>query len=156
MPSAKDRLPNSMAIRLVVNCDHEGQSFIIAYDTDTGRPRWKKLRDEQTTWLTPFIVEHDGVVQVVVNGMNRARGYDLQSGDVLWECGGQAQGPVPTAVAYQGLVFCMTGHRGSAPVRHPARCPRRHHRYRQGGLVAQTATHRTSRRPSSTAICSTS
>ena len=99
---------------LVVNCDHEGQSFIIAYDTDTGRPRWKKLRDEQTTWLTPFIVEHDGVVQVVVNGMNRARGYDLQSGDVLWECGGQAQGPVPTAVAYQGLVFCMTGHRGSA------------------------------------------
>ena len=67
-----------------------------------------------TTWGTPFITEHDGVVQVIVNAKNRARAYDLKTGEVIWECGGQAQGPVPTAVRYKDLVFCMTGHRGSA------------------------------------------
>jgi outer membrane protein assembly factor BamB len=99
---------------LVVNCDHEGQSFIIALDANTGDTRWKQLRDEETSWGTPFITEHDGVVQVIINAMNRARSYDLKTGEVLWECGGQAQGPVPTAVRHKDLVYCMTGHRGSA------------------------------------------
>ncbi len=99
---------------LIVNWDHEGQSFITALDANTGETKWKVDRDEETTWLTPLIVEHDGRVQIVVNGMNRARGYDLENGEVIWECGGQAMGPVPTAVTHEGLVFCMTGHRGAA------------------------------------------
>ncbi|MDC0936817.1 PQQ-binding-like beta-propeller repeat protein [Pirellulales bacterium] len=99
---------------LVVVCDHEEQSFIIAYDANTGRPKWKQLRDEETSWNTPLIVEHNGVVQVVVNAMNRSRAYDLETGEVLWECGGQASGPVATIVVHDGLAFCTTGHRGSA------------------------------------------
>ncbi|TWU25677.1 outer membrane protein assembly factor BamB family protein [Bythopirellula polymerisocia] len=99
---------------LIVNWDHEGQSFITALDANTGESKWKVERDEETTWLTPLIVEHDGKVQVIVNGMNRARGYDLANGEIIWECGGQAMGAVPTAVAYGDLVFCMTGHRGAA------------------------------------------
>ncbi|QDS97383.1 outer membrane protein assembly factor BamB family protein [Adhaeretor mobilis] len=99
---------------LVVNSDHEQQSFIEALDTNTGEPRWKTLRDEETSWGTPLIVEHEGVVQVIVNAMNRTRSYDLATGEVIWECGGQASGPVPTAVVHDNLVFCMTGHRGSA------------------------------------------
>jgi outer membrane protein assembly factor BamB len=99
---------------LVVNCDQERQSFIVALDANTGQERWKQLRDEETSWGTPLIVEHGGVVQVIVNAMNRARSYDLATGEVLWECGGQASGPVPTAIVHEGLVFCMTGHRGSA------------------------------------------
>jgi outer membrane protein assembly factor BamB len=46
--------------------------------------------------------------------MNRARSYDLQTGEIIWECGGQAMGAVPTTVAYKDLAICMTGHRGSA------------------------------------------
>ncbi len=99
---------------LVVNWDHEGQSFITALDANTGETKWKVERDEETTWLTPLIVAHDGKVQVIVNGMNRARGYDLANGEIIWECGGQAMGAVPTAVVHGDLVFCMTGHRGSA------------------------------------------
>lgn len=99
---------------LMVNWDHEGQSYIYALDANTGNIQWRKERDEETTWLTPLIVEYDGKVQVVVNGMNKARGYDLKTGDVLWECGGQAMGAIPTSVVYKDLVFCMTGHRGSA------------------------------------------
>ena len=99
---------------LIVNWDHEGQSFITALDANTGETKWKVERDEESTWLTPLVVEHDGKVQIIVNGMNRARGYDLADGETIWECGGQAMGAVPTAVVYEDLVFCMTGHRGSA------------------------------------------
>jgi outer membrane protein assembly factor BamB len=99
---------------LVINWDHEEESFITALDANTGETKWKVDRDEETTWNTPLILEHDGKTQVIVNGMNRARAYDLETGEIIWECGGQAMGAVPTTVAYKGLAFCMTGHRGSA------------------------------------------
>jgi outer membrane protein assembly factor BamB len=99
---------------LVVNFDHEGQSFITALDARTGETIWKVDRDEETTWNTPLILEHGGKTQVIVNGMNRARGYDLSNGEIIWECGGQAMGAVPTTVAYGDVAICMTGHRGAA------------------------------------------
>lgn len=99
---------------LVINWDHEGQSFITALDANKGDTKWKVDRDEETTWNTPLILEHDGKTQVVVNGMNRARGYDLENGEIIWECGGQAMGAVPTPLVYKNLAFLMTGHRGAA------------------------------------------
>ena len=99
---------------VVINWDHEGQSYITALDANTGDTKWKVDRDEETTWLTPLIIEHSGKVQVIVNDMNRARSYDLATGEIIWECGGQAMGAVPTALVSKDLVFCMTGHRGAA------------------------------------------
>lgn len=113
---------------LVIIWDHEGQSFITALNANTGESKWKVERDEASTWLTPLIVEYDGKVQIIINGMNRARGYDLSNGEVIWECGGQASNPVPTAVLHGDLVFCMTGHRGSALYAIPLSAQRRHHR----------------------------
>lgn len=99
---------------VVINWDHEGQSFITALDANTGQEKWKVDRDEETTWNTPLILEHDGKIQVIVNGMNRARSYDLETGEIIWECGGQAMGAIPCPVVYNGLALCMTGHRGAA------------------------------------------
>ncbi len=90
---------------LVINWDHEGQSFLIALDKRTGRQRWKVARDEVTSWSTPIIVEHGGKAQVIVNGTNRIRGYDLETGAVIWECGGLSQNIVASPVAANGMVF---------------------------------------------------
>jgi outer membrane protein assembly factor BamB len=99
---------------VIVNWDHEAGSFIACLDAATGKEKWRTARDEGTTWVTPFVVEHGGVTQVVVNGTKRSRSYDLETGKLLWECGGQAQNPIATAVTRDGLVYCMTGHRGFA------------------------------------------
>ncbi|QDU55429.1 outer membrane protein assembly factor BamB family protein [Aeoliella mucimassa] len=99
---------------LVVNWDHEGPSFITALDANTGQPRWKKDRDERTTWVTPLIVEAAGKTQVIVNGSNRTRSYDLTNGDVIWECGGQVGNPIPSPVIFENLAICMSGYRGAA------------------------------------------
>ncbi len=99
---------------LVVNWDHEGDSFIVCLDKATGQDHWRVARDESTTWNTPLILEHNGVTQVIVNGTNRTRSYDLKDGSLIWECGGQTRSPIPSPVAENGLVFCMSGFRGSA------------------------------------------
>ena len=99
---------------LVVPWDHEGESFLVAMDAKTGTEKWKVARDEGTTWSTPLITEYEGTTQVVMNGKNRVRSYDLGSGELIWECGGQASNPIPTPVRHGDNVICMTGFRGFA------------------------------------------
>jgi outer membrane protein assembly factor BamB len=66
--------------RIVIVWDHQGQSFIVALDALTGDEVWRVPRDEIDTWATPLVVEHEGRPQVVTNGMNRLRSYDLETG----------------------------------------------------------------------------
>ncbi len=99
---------------LVVNWDHQGDSFIVALDAATGQDRWRKSRDEGTTWATPLVVEYEGRAQVVTNAQNRVRSYDLATGDLLWECGGQVRNPIPSPVKFEDLVICTTGYAGNA------------------------------------------
>jgi outer membrane protein assembly factor BamB len=90
---------------LVVNWDHEGQSFIVALNKRTGKERWRIERNEVTSWASPIIVEHDGKPQVIVSGTSRVRGYDLASGKVIWECGGLSSNIVASPVSADGMVF---------------------------------------------------
>lgn len=99
---------------LIVNWDNEGDSFIACLDAATGDMRWRLPRDEATTWATPLVVEQHGMAQVVVNGSNRSRSYDLKSGELLWQCGGQVSNPIPSPVAGHGIVYFMSGYQGYA------------------------------------------
>jgi outer membrane protein assembly factor BamB len=90
---------------VVVNRDHEQQSFVVALDKRTGKERWKVKRDELTSWSTPLIVEHDGKPQVIVSATRRVRAYDLADGKVLWECGGLSGNVVASPVSADGYVY---------------------------------------------------
>ncbi|HVR28498.1 MAG TPA: hypothetical protein VMS86_03095, partial [Thermoanaerobaculia bacterium] len=46
--------------------------------------RWRRDRDEKTSWSSPAIVEHEGRAQVVLSGGNFARAYDLETGEEVW------------------------------------------------------------------------
>jgi outer membrane protein assembly factor BamB len=90
---------------VIVNCDHEGKSFVAALDAVSGQERWRSARDEVTSWASPVVVEQGGKPQVIVNGTNRMRGYDLATGAVLWECGGLSSNVVASPVFAEGMVF---------------------------------------------------
>ena len=90
---------------LIVNWDHEGQSFLIAFDKRTGERRWRVARDEPTSWATPIVVEHAGQLQVIVSGTKRLRAYDVASGEVIWECAGLSRNVVASPVAADGMVY---------------------------------------------------
>lgn len=97
---------------LVVNWDQEADSYIVALDARTGKTRWKKDRDEKTSWATPLIVEHKGRAQVIISATNFVRSYDLSTGDLIWQCAGQTVNVIPSPVLYGDHVICMSGYRG--------------------------------------------
>jgi outer membrane protein assembly factor BamB len=99
---------------LVVNWDHEGQSFIVALDKRTGNELWRVDRDESTSWSTPLVVTHNSKPQVIVSATNRVRSYDLADGKIIWECGGMTRNAIPSPVTADGVVYVTSGFRGSA------------------------------------------
>jgi outer membrane protein assembly factor BamB len=90
---------------LVVNWDHEGDSFLLAFDKRAGEQLWKTPRDEKTSWSTPLIVEVLGKPQVLVSATKRVRGYDLTSGKQLWECAGLTENVVASPVFTDGILI---------------------------------------------------
>jgi outer membrane protein assembly factor BamB len=95
---------------LVVNWDHQGESFVVALDKRTGSERWRVARDEITSWSTPLIVEHSGRVQVIVSATRRTRSYDLADGHLLWQVGGLSRNVVASPVAGDGLVYVTSSY----------------------------------------------
>jgi outer membrane protein assembly factor BamB len=104
---------------LILNWDQEVNSKLIVLDAGTGKTRWQVDRNESTTWNTPLVVEHKGRAQIIVNGTNKARSYDLATHELLWECGGQTINAIPSPVAADGLAFCMSGYNGALAVAVP-------------------------------------
>ena len=105
---------------LLLNWDQEeGASALICLDAATGQTRWSTPRDEHTTWTTPLIVPFAGAFQVVMNGTNRIRSYDLSTGKEIWECGGMTVNAIPSPIVSDGIVYCMSGYTGSAAVALP-------------------------------------
>lgn len=100
--------------RLIVNWDHEDQSFITVLNAESGETQWRADRDEPTSWTSPLVVEHKGRTQMIVNGTNRVRSYDLATGELIWQCGGQTVNAIPSPVVAGQIVFCTSGYQGSA------------------------------------------
>ena len=90
---------------LVVNWDHERDSFLHAFNKHTGEELWKVRRDEITSWSTPLIVEVDGKPQVLVSATKRIRGYDLATGTQIWECAGLTDNVVSSPVFHRGILI---------------------------------------------------
>ncbi|GAA4421577.1 PQQ-binding-like beta-propeller repeat protein [Bremerella cremea] len=99
---------------LIVPWDHEGDSYVMALDANTGDELWKVPRDEPTTWSTPIVTEFQGTTQVILNGSPMVRSYDVKTGNLIWECSGQAANPIATPIIYDDKAICMTGYRGYA------------------------------------------
>jgi outer membrane protein assembly factor BamB len=100
--------------KIIVNWDHEGDSFIIALDKKTGKDIWKVDRDEHTSWATPLVIEHDGKAQVITSATQMVRSYDVATGKLVWECSGMTQNAIPVPMEASGIVYLTTGFRGNA------------------------------------------
>lgn len=99
---------------LVVNWDHEGECFTVAFDKTTGKILWKVPREERSSWATPLIVEHEGKLQAITAATNKVRSYELESGKLIWECAGLTRNVIPCPVAADGVVYLTSGYQGNA------------------------------------------
>ncbi len=96
---------------LYVAQDHQGESFLMALDRNTGKELWRVPRDERSSWSQPTVLTHNGRKQLVVSASSKVRSYDPATGKVIWECSGLGSNVIPAPVASDGLVFVMSGHR---------------------------------------------
>lgn len=104
---------------LVLNRDNETRSQILALDAGTGDVLWQADREETSAWATPLVVERNGRAQVITNASRRVRSYDLKTGEVIWECGGQVGNVTPSPVSFRDHVICMSGYKGSVALSLP-------------------------------------
>jgi outer membrane protein assembly factor BamB len=96
---------------LLVLLDHEGESFLLALDKNTGKERWRTPRDGRTNWSGPYVTSHDGRKQVIISASQAVVSYDLQSGKEIWRARGLGQNTIPAPVAANGVAIVMSGFR---------------------------------------------
>lgn len=107
--------PSIYGDTVVVNWDHEDDSFLIALDASTGETKWQVSRpDEVTSWATPLVVEDPaGRMQVIIPSTGKSRGYDLTTGEEIWSVPGMTVNTIPSPVHRDGLVYLASGYRGN-------------------------------------------
>ncbi len=96
--------------RLILVFDHEGDSFMVVLDKNSGKELWRVNRDEPSNWAAPLVVEYGGLKQVIVSSVKKVRSYALDSGQQIWECAGLGTNTIPQPVRQDDLVFVMSGH----------------------------------------------
>jgi outer membrane protein assembly factor BamB len=71
--------------KVILNSDHDSESFLLAVDKTNGKQLWKLDRAEfRTGYATPIVTQVNGKKQLVVCGTLRVVAYDLDSGKELW------------------------------------------------------------------------
>lgn len=97
--------------RVYIVNDNEEQSFLAAFDAQTGKQIWRVPRDEGSNWSTPFVWENGKRTEIVTAGTRRVRSYD-PDGKLLWELGGMSSIDIPTSFAKLGLLYLTSGYVG--------------------------------------------
>ena len=97
--------------KLLVLLDQEGDSFLLALDKNTGRELWRTPRQGNTNWSGPYVTSFEGRKQVIVSASHEVCAYDLETGKRIWSARGLGQNTIPAPVAWDGMVFVMSGFR---------------------------------------------
>ena len=101
---------------VILQCDTQADSFLLALDAASGKVMWKTDRDELPSWGTPTVVTTPGGPVLVTNASNFIRGYDPRTGQELWRLGGSSKITAPTPIAAGGLVIAASGRGPERPL----------------------------------------
>lgn len=98
--------------RVFVQCDVQKDSFLAAFDVQTGQEIWRTPRNDVPTWSTPTIHAGSDRTELIVNGYKHMGGYDAATGVELWKMGGGSDIPVPTPFLAGNLIIFTSSHAG--------------------------------------------
>ncbi len=101
---------------VIVQCDTQADSFLIALNALTGQTVWKTERDELPSWGTPTVIDTPAGPELVTNASNFVRGYDPRTGKELWRLGRSSKITAPTPIAAGGLMVIASGRAPERPV----------------------------------------
>jgi hypothetical protein len=106
--------PTLFGDKLVLLCDHEPASYLLAVDKRTGQQRWKADRGKgRMSYSTPLVVDTPSGPELIVNSSERVDAYDPRTGTLLWFTGGTNRFPIPMPVFHDGTIYMSRGYRSS-------------------------------------------
>ena len=95
--------------KLLLNEDHDVDSFLLCVDAATGKTLWQTRRDGFTrSYATPVVSEFNGQKQVLVAGALQFVSYDLATGKQLWSLDGLARIVNTTPYVERGVIYIAT------------------------------------------------
>jgi outer membrane protein assembly factor BamB len=86
-------------------------SYLLALDSATGATKWKADRPGATSYSTPFVMEHTGGAELVVNSSEGMAGHSITNGERLWYITETNRFPIPVATQKDGIIFTSRGYR---------------------------------------------
>jgi outer membrane protein assembly factor BamB len=104
--------------KVILNQDHDIDSFLVALDCATGRVVWKTARpDAVRSYSTPIVWTQDGRPVILVAGALQLTAYDPANGERLWWINGLARIVIPTPVVSGGLIYMASWAPGGDPAK---------------------------------------
>ena len=97
--------------KVIVNCDHDGDGYIVALARTDGRELWRIARPNKTrSYCTPLIRQAAGRTQMVLSGSKCIASYDPDTGRQLWIVDGPTDQFVASPVYSEKTgLFYITG-----------------------------------------------
>ena len=102
--------PIAVADMVVLVCDQQAGSFLLALDRASGAVKWKTDRPGRTVgWATPMVFRPPGgPPQLVVLGTTHVDGYDLATGTPRWWMRIASNGSLGTPVSLGDTLLVST------------------------------------------------
>jgi outer membrane protein assembly factor BamB len=101
---------------VIVQCDTQADSFLLALDANTGKTVWKTDREELPSWGTPTVVQTSAGTQLIANASNFIRAYDPRTGKELWRLGRSSKITAPTPIFGDDLIVVASGRGPERPI----------------------------------------
>ena len=101
---------------VILQCDTQNDSFLLALAADTGKTVWKTEREELPSWGTPTVALTSVGPVLVANASNYIRGYDPLTGKELWRLGGSSKITAPTPVFSDDMFVVVSGRAPERPI----------------------------------------
>ena len=101
---------------VIIQCDTQTDSFMIALNAKTGETVWKTDRDEIPSWGTPTVAVTSKGEELIANASNFIRGYDPRTGKELWRLGRSSKITAPTPIFADDILVVASGRGPERPI----------------------------------------
>lgn len=77
--------PTLTNVGVVIVVDHDGESYIVCVDKNSGMIKWKQPRESRSAWSTPLVTKIDDKQQILVSASNSITSYSPKNGSTIWK-----------------------------------------------------------------------
>ncbi len=98
--------------RVIIQVDRHKDSYLAAFDLDTGKQLWNVPRVERPVWSTPTLHTAGSRTDLIVVGGEYVKGYDPRTGTELWKFKDVAEVKTPTPFVADDVIIFAGGYRG--------------------------------------------